>query len=98
MQRTVLALAICLSACMAESAQGPGASTLESPASGAPVCKDERATGSLMTRRVCRSPEQLHDEQMAKQTWMNHWPPNPLRGDPTYPGIDARHPTVTPPD
>jgi hypothetical protein len=98
MQRTVLATAIWLSACTAESAQGPGA---QAPRSGEPeasTCKDEQATGTLMIRRKCLSPEQAQSDQMAKQSWWNHWPPNPMRGDPTYPGVDARHPTVTSPD
>jgi hypothetical protein len=92
MRRTALALAISLSACMVESAQGPGAHTLETATVGAPVCKDEQATGSMMTRRVCRSPEQRKDEEAAKASWMNRFPQNPLVGDFTYPGLDARHP------
>jgi hypothetical protein len=91
MQRIALALTICLSGCMIESAQGPGAHTLETAAVGKTVCKEERPTGSMMTRRVCRSPEQQQDDQAAKDTWMNRWPQNPMHGDFTYPGADARH-------
>lgn len=96
MQRTVLAMAlwlcVCSSACVVESPQGPGVRSPQATREEAPVCKDEAPTGSMMTRHACRSPEQLHDDQMAKQSWMNNWPPNPLRGDSTYPGVDARHP------
>ncbi|HEY0476647.1 MAG TPA: hypothetical protein VGD37_03935 [Kofleriaceae bacterium] len=96
MQRTVLAMVLSLSlcswACVVETAQGPRAVSPQATTEEPTVCKDEQPTGSLVTRHSCRSPEQRHDDQMAKQSWMNYWPPNPLRGDPTYPGVDARHP------
>ena len=91
MQRTVIAIAVLFTACMAESALGPSYHrTLAAPE--ATRCQDEQRTGSTITRRVCRSPEQREDEDRAKQSWMNNYPANPLRGDFTYPGLDARHP------
>lgn len=90
MRRIVLATALALSACVAESAHGPGART---PRTGDEiVCQDEQTTGSAIARRVCRGPEQRQSDEAAKQSWMTGWHPDPMRGDFTYPGIDLRHP------
>ena len=94
MRRTSLAIALLASACMAESANGPGART---PRTGDEVtCKDEQPTGTAITRRVCRGPEQRQNDEAFKQSWMTGFHPNPMRGDFTYPGLDARH-TLPPP-
>jgi len=91
MQHSVLAVWFFFFAagCLAES-RGP-AYDVKTAASEPTVCTDEQPTGSTITRRVCRSPEQRADDAAAKQSWMNHASPNPLRGDSTYPGVDARH-------
>lgn len=90
MRRPVLAIALLASACMAESANGPGAQT---PRTGDEVtCKDEQPTGSAIARRVCRGPEQRQNDEAFRQSWMTGFHPNPMRGDFTYPGLDARHP------
>jgi hypothetical protein len=92
--RLVLAAALLLSACMAESANGPGART---PWTSEEVtCKDEQATGTAITRRVCRGPEQRQNDEAFRQSWMTGFHPNPMRGDFTYPGLDARHPAPPP--
>src|SRR5215468_1549535 len=94
MRRTLLAIALLLSACMAESANGPGA---RAPRTGDEVtCKDEQSTGTAITRRVCRGPEQRQNDEAFKQSWMTGFHPNPMRGDFTYPGLDARHPVQPP--
>ena len=89
---------------MAESANGPGARAPK-PADEI-TCKDEQPTGTAITRRVCRGPEQRQNEEAFKQSWMTGWNPhNPMRGDFTYPGMDLRHsapppstePTYVPP-
>jgi hypothetical protein len=85
----VFAAVVLVSGCLAESARGPG--PRYSAASEAPVCQDERPTGSHIPREVCRTSEQLDEEAAARRTWINRDPANPLRGDPTYPGIDLRH-------
>jgi hypothetical protein len=77
-----------LAGCLAESAQGPAYS---SAGPGAPVCSDERPTGTHLVRRVCRTQDAAAQDQAAMRSWMNYWRPNPLFGDHTYPGIDVRH-------
>ncbi|HEX8111380.1 MAG TPA: hypothetical protein VF516_26805 [Kofleriaceae bacterium] len=95
MRCLVLATALFLSACAAESANGPGA---QKPRTGDEiVCKEEATTGSAIARRVCRGPEQRQNEESFKQSWMTGWNPhNPMRGDFTYPGMDLRHPPPPP--
>jgi hypothetical protein len=94
MRGTLLAIACLVSACAAESANGPGA---RKPKTGDEiVCKDEVTTGSAITRRVCRGPEQRQNEQDFKQSWMTGFHPDPMRGDFTYPGMDLRHPAPPP--
>src|SRR3954463_13843208 len=90
MRRTWLAIALLASACVAESAHGPGARAPQ-PADET-TCRDEQTTGSAIARRVCRGPEQRQNDEAAKQSWMTGWHPNPMRGDFTYPGVDLRHP------
>jgi hypothetical protein len=96
MRRTLLALALLTSACVAESAQGPG--THAKTAADAVTCQDEQPTGSAIARRVCRGPEQRESDAAARQSWMTGWHPDPMRGDFTYPGLDARHPPAPTPD
>ncbi len=95
MRGTLLAMALLVSGCVAESANGPGA---QRPRTGDEiVCKDEATTGTAIVRRVCRGPEQRQNEEAAKQSWMTGWDPhNPMRGDFTYPGMDLRHPPPPP--
>lgn len=93
--RLLLATALFVSACVAESAQGPGARARQ-PAADEITCKDEQPTGSAITRRVCRGPEQRQNDEAAKQSWMTGFHPNPMRGDFTYPGVDLRHPPPPP--
>lgn len=95
MRRLAFATALLLSACAAESANGPGART---PRTGDEiVCREEATTGSAISRRVCRGPEQRANEEAFKQSWMTGWDPhNPMRGDLTYPGMDLRHPAPPP--
>lgn len=91
MQRMVFAVVLAASGCLAESAQGPAVHSA-AQASEAPVCRDERPTGTNIARRACRTPDQLDDEEAARRTWINRPVANPLFGDHTYPGIDLRHP------
>jgi hypothetical protein len=91
MRCTVLAAMVLAGGCLAESAHGPA--PRYATASDAPVCREERPTGTSISRRVCRTPEELDQDAAARQSWMNHWPMDPMRGDHTYPGVDARHPT-----
>lgn len=97
MRHTVLAVALLASGCVVETVHAP-AYNLNREAAEQPVCKDEQPTGSNITRRVCRTPEQRAAEESAKRTWMNRFPANPAFGDTTYPGIDARHPVQEPTD
>jgi hypothetical protein len=90
MQRMVIAIAVLFTACLAESAHGPRTRNVATPEVAR--CQNEQPTGSSITREVCRSPEQLESDQQAKRSWINYYPANPLRGDFTYPGVDARHP------
>lgn len=92
--RLLLATALLLSACVAESANGPGARTPQR--TDEITCKDEQPTGTAITRRVCRGPEQRQNDEAFKQSWMTGFHPNPMRGDFTYPGMDARHPPPPP--
>jgi hypothetical protein len=89
-----LVLALLLSSCAVESANGPGA---RSPRNRDEiVCQDEATTGTAIARRVCRGPEQRQNEEDFKQSWMTGFRPNPMRGDFTYPGMDLRHPAPPP--
>ncbi|HMG19983.1 MAG TPA: hypothetical protein VK607_01655 [Kofleriaceae bacterium] len=36
------------------------------------VCKDERMTGTNMTKVVCRTPEEIATERRAAQEWEKH--------------------------
>jgi hypothetical protein len=92
MRRTMLAAMILAGGCLAESAHGPSPQ-YGTTAADAPVCREERPTGTTISRRVCRTPEELDQEAAARQSWINRDPANPMTGDHTYPGIDARHPT-----
>lgn len=94
MRRIVLATALLLPACMAESANGPGARTPK-PADEV-TCQDEQPTGTAIMRRVCRGPEQRQNDEAFRASWMTGFHPNPMRGDFTYPGLDARHPAPPP--
>jgi hypothetical protein len=95
MGRIALATALLLSACVAESAHGPGARAPRT-ADDEVICKDEQTTGTAIARRVCRGPEQRQNDEAAKQSWMTGWHPDPMRGDFTYPGVDLRHPPPPP--
>jgi len=94
MRSTLLAIALLASGCTAESANGPGARAPK-PADEV-TCKDEQATGTAITRRVCRGPEQRQNDEAYRQSWMTGFHHNPMRGDFTYPGLDARHPAAPP--
>lgn len=77
-----------LGGCLAESARGP-AHAAAGPS--APVCSDERPTGTHLVRHVCRTQEDAEQAEAARRTWINMWKPNPVFGDHTYPGVDLRH-------
>lgn len=79
MSRTVLAVAFVLAACGAPAAQGPSANTAASGngASSDTDCHDETPTGSNLTRKVCRTPDQSQDERDAAIRYMKTNRPNP---------------------
>src|SRR5689334_6272582 len=91
MRHMAIAVALLASGCLMETKPAP-AYNLNRQASEQAVCKDEQPTGSIFIRHVCRSPEQRAADEAAKMTWMNRFPANPVLGDMTYPGVDARHP------
>jgi hypothetical protein len=93
MRHTAIAVALLATGCLLETKHAP-AYNLNRQAAEQPVCKDEQPTGSIFIRRVCRSPEQRAADEAAKMTWMNRFPANPVLGDMTYPGVDARHPVA----
>lgn len=60
----------------------------EDPPQEATVCNDEKATGSNISRSVCRSQEEaFRDDAIAKE-WINAWQPNPARGESVHVGTD----------
>jgi hypothetical protein len=70
--RLAAALALCLPAAAhaaadsASSAQAEGEAQTEKPKK---ICRMETATGSVMPKRVCRTPEQVAaDEEAARRT------------------------------
>lgn len=79
MPRTVFAVALFLAACAAPAAQGPGANTAASGsgASSDTDCHDETPTGSNLTRKICRTPDQSQDERDAAGRYMKTNRPNP---------------------
>ncbi len=60
----------------------------EDPPQEATVCSDEKATGSNISRRVCRSEDEAFRDDAARKEWINNWPPNPTRGESTHVGTD----------
>jgi len=78
MPRTVLAVACFLAACGAPAAQGTGVNTAASGngASSDTDCHDETPTGSNLTRKICRTPDQSKDERDAAGRYMKTNRPN----------------------
>lgn len=68
-----------VSACLAESAGGPGAYHPTANAANATVCADENPTGSNINRTVCREPPSPEDKA-ASAIWRNTLPASPFRG------------------
>jgi hypothetical protein len=93
MRQMVIAVALLTTGCLLETKPAP-AYNLNREAAEQPVCRDEQPTGSIFIRHVCRSAEQRAADEHAKRTWMNRFPANPVLGDMTYPGVDARHPVM----
>lgn len=93
MRQMVIAVALLTTGCLLETKTAP-AYNLNREATEQPVCRDEQPTGSIFIRHVCRSAEQRAADEHAKRTWMNRFPANPVLGDMTYPGVDARHPVM----
>jgi hypothetical protein len=79
MPRTVLAVALLLAACGAPAAQGTGANAAASGSGGSSDtdCHDETPTGSNLTRKICRTPDQSKDERDAAGRYMKTNRPNP---------------------
>ena len=79
MPRAVLAVALFLAACGAPTAQGTGASTAASGngAGSDANCHDETPTGTTISRKVCRTPEQSQDERDAAGRYMKTNRPTP---------------------
>jgi hypothetical protein len=95
MQRTLLAAlasvfaTACFAGCLAESARGPSARhpvAVDDP--DRITCQDEKATGSNISRPVCRSQDEVFRDDAAANEWMNNWPPNPTRGESVHVGTD----------
>ena len=59
----------------------------ESPAEQT-VCNEEKATGSNISRTVCRSQDEAFREEALSREWKNGWPPNPLRVESVHVGAD----------
>jgi len=78
MRRTLFAAALLLASCGAPAAQGTGANTATSGsgASSDTDCHDETPTGSNLTRKVCRTPDQSKDERDAAGRYMKTNRPN----------------------
>jgi len=96
MRQMAIAVALLASACVVQPMPAP-AYDIKREAAEQPVCKEERPTGSMILRRVCRTPEQLAADRAALASWGNRYPANPVFGDMTYQGVDARH-TLPGPD
>lgn len=100
--RKVVAAALLISGslagCVVESRGSARPYNINKEASAQTVCRDERPTGTAIVHRVCRTPEQRAEDEAARQSWMNHYPPTPLWGDTTYHGVDARHPQPDEPE
>ncbi len=79
MPRTVFAVALLLAACGAPAAQGTGANTATSGggASSDTDCRDETPTGSNLSRKICRTPDQSKDERDAAGRYIKTNRPTP---------------------
>jgi hypothetical protein len=101
MQRMVIVVAIALlaSACATERLRLSRDRPVDVRRAGneQPLCRDERPIGSMIVRHTCRSPEQRDDDEAFKESWAYRAPANPMHGDMTYPGVDARHVDPSPP-
>jgi len=70
MRRTLLTVVLVLTACATNSSQGPTphqATASESGSDPGVVCHDETPTGSSISRRVCRTPEEVDREHQEAQ-------------------------------
>lgn len=64
----------------------------EEPDAETTVCKEEKVTGSNISRTVCRSRDEAFREDAVAREWMNAWPANPMRVESVHVGSDPfRH-------
>ena len=99
MQRMVIAVALLASACATERVRLARDRPVDVRRAGneQPLCRDERPIGSMIVRHTCRSPEQRDNDELFKESWAYRAPANPMHGDMTIPGVDARHVDPSPP-
>lgn len=75
MRRTLVTAVLVLAACAARSTQGPTphqATASESGSDSGMVCHDETPTGSSISRRVCRTPEEVDREHKDAEDLARH--------------------------
>jgi hypothetical protein len=77
-----LVLGIALAACASNSGQGPTTNTPTASGdetSSNLVCREETPTGSSISRRVCRTPEQMEDDRRAAEEMLRNPALRPAR-------------------
>lgn len=70
MRRTLLTVVLVLTACATSSSQGPTSHQATASESGSEpglICHEETPTGSNISRRVCRTPEEIERQQRETQ-------------------------------
>lgn len=68
----VFALGACSPAASTPATRAPGNVAAESDPEQELVCKDERMTGTNMTRTVCRTKAEIAEERRAAMEWEKH--------------------------
>jgi hypothetical protein len=72
MRRTLLAAPLFLAACTSSSPQGSTTSHASGDGSGSGlICHEEQPTGSSISRKICRTPEQIEDDRKEADQMLN---------------------------
>ena len=65
MRALLLGTALALAACTSGSGQGPTSNNAHAGRSDGMICREERPTGSSISREICRTPEQMEADRKA---------------------------------
>ncbi len=75
-----LVFAMVVTGCASGSGQGPAANNPNGSEAGL-ICKEETPTGTNMSRRVCRTPDQINDDRQAADDFLRSPAPLPTKSE-----------------